>query len=77
MLHKSMNYKKLRNLSAVYVALIASFGLGGCATAGSVKKQIAKDLYEIVEKQDCDTVCYLLKEYVAHELEKVGESESK
>lgn len=53
------------NLKYISVALLL---LPGCATAGSVKKQIAHDLGEIVEYQDCPTVCEQLRKYIDTQL---------
>lgn len=59
-----MNYKQF---TAVYVFSLI-FGLGACSTGAQVKTKIAHDLYEIVEYQDCPTVCDALKTYLRTKL---------
>lgn len=53
------------NLKYLAVAFLL---LPGCATAGSVKKQIASDLNAIAEYQDCPTVCEQLRKYIDTQL---------
>lgn len=56
-----------------------SIYLVGCATASSVRKQVAKDLTEIVGYQDCETTCYALRAYLKNKygisIEEVSEPE--
>lgn len=49
-------------------ALMSILVISGCATAGSAKDKIAKDLAEIVEYQDCPTICDALKAYIRTQL---------
>lgn len=49
--------------------LVASLVLlSGCATAGTLKRQIGEDLEMIVESQDCEITCAALKEYIKTKL---------
>lgn len=50
------------------IAIFAIFSMSGCATANTVKKQIAGDLQIIAQQDDCATSCMLLKEYIKTKL---------
>ena len=55
-------------MKTLVVVLAVSFVLAGCASAKSVKKQIAGDLNKIVQSGDCPVMCAMLKTYIKSQL---------
>lgn len=55
-------------IGALLLLALAGVFMTGCATANTVKKQIAGDLQLIADQPDCETACMLLKDYVKTKL---------
>ena len=69
---KKPDYDNSQQFWVVFSAIVVFFAvlhlLGGCATAGSVKKKIAADLEFAIKAQDCPMLCDYLRTYIETKL---------